>query len=116
MVIATTNTIKTAVADTEAHSLITDNNLKFANDASDSEVPYDKNQMGALSYKVTANGGIRGINIGDKYDGVAKLAINPDNSEDGGQADEKGIITIKVKLAGGTKYKPTEFTYDVTYN
>ena len=111
---AIATTISTAVADEQTHTLITDNNLKFANDASGSEVPYDKNQMGALSYKVTANGGIRGINIGDKYDGVAKLAINPTNT-DGGQADEKGIITIKVKLEGGTKYKPTTFEYTVEY-
>ena len=80
--------------------------------------------MGALSYEVTDNDGIQGIKTGDKYDKVAKLAINPantdkngnpDTSPSGGQSDEKGTITIQVKLEGGTKYKPTEFKYTVKY-
>ena len=110
----TTNTIKTAVADTEAHDLITDNNLNFSG-----EVSYDKNQMGALSFNVIDNGGITDISLGNISAGT-KLAINPDNtdgsgSKGSGQADEKGTITIKVKLAGGTKYKPTTFEYTVEY-
>ena len=114
----TTNTISTAVADTEAHSLITDNNLKLLNDDS-VEVPYDKNEMGALSFNVIDNGGITDISLGNISAGT-KLAINPDNtdgsgSKGSGQADEKGTITIKVKLAGGTKYKPTTFEYTVEY-
>ena len=80
--------------------------------------------MGALSYEVTDNDGIQDIKTGIISAETTRLAKNPANTNgkgdadrnlDGGQPDEKGTITIKVKLEGGTKYKPTTFKYTVTY-
>ena len=121
--VGSNNAITDAVDDEAAHTLISGSALKLA-DSDGNKISYDKNEMGALSYEVTDNGGIQGIKTGDKYDKVAKLAINPANTDKngnsdtnpgGGQSDEKGTITIQVKLEGGTKYKPTEFKYTVTY-
>ena len=58
--------------------------------------------MGDLSYEVVSSA-IDGVSI--KSAGGA-LTNNPN-----GAGTNAGDIKIKVKLAGGTKYKPTEFTY-----
>ena len=120
----TNNTITTSVVDEGFHTLILGSNLKFANDSSGSKVLYDKKQMGALSYEVTDNDGIQDIKTGTISAETTRLAINSPNTNGngdadknlgGGQPDGKGKITIKVKLEGGTKYKPTTFKYTVTY-
>ncbi|MFL2660139.1 MAG: hypothetical protein ACJ0GZ_04095, partial [Alphaproteobacteria bacterium] len=109
------NAINKVVADTKAHTLILGSALKFANNDEGSKVDYDEIKMGALSFKVTDNGGIAGINIGDKYDEVTQLATQLATNPSGAASNQAGDIVIKVKLAGGTKYKPTTFKYTVTY-
>ena len=98
----TNNNIVTAVADDAAHTLITDTDLKFTG------VTYDADLMGALSYEVVSSE-VNGVSIKSAGDA---LTDNPTGAGTG----NSGEIKIKVKLAGGTKYKPTEFTYTVTYD
>ena len=97
------NAIATAVNDGQAHTLITSADLKFTGPG----VTYNEDLMGDLSYEVVSSA-IDGVSI--KSAGGA-LTNNPN-----GAGTNAGVIKIKVKLAGGTKYKPTEFTYTVTYN
>ena len=105
------NAINKVVADTKAHTLILGSALKFANNDEGSKVDYDEIKMGALSFKVTDNGGITNIAEASVSAGTTKLATNPS----GAASNQAGDIVIKVKLEGGTKYKPTTFKYTVTY-
>ena len=98
------------IADGSRYTLPTASDLKIstASDGS-SEVAYNANEMGTLSFEVQSTGGITGINTGS-FTGT-ELAVNPPSSG----AGVSGVITIKVILSGGSKYSRTEFTYNVTY-
>ena len=100
------------IADGSRYTLPTASDLKLstASDGSGEE-DYNAGQMGALSFEVENTGGIAGISTGSISSGTTQLAINPS----GAGANQAGTITIKLKLAGGTKYNAKEFTYNVTY-
>ena len=98
------------IADSAQYTLPTASNLKLSTSSNgSSEVAYNATEMGTLSFEVTDDGGITGINTGS-FTGN-KLVANPTSTG----AGNSGTIKIKLKLEGGTKYNAKEFTYDVTY-
>ena len=106
------NSTALTIADTAQYTLPNAGNLKLSTSSSgSSEVAYDATKMGALTFEVTDKGGITGISTGNISAGTS-LVANPNGTGTG----NSGTITIKVKLAGGTKYNAKEFTYNVIYN
>ena len=97
------------ITDGGRYTLPTASNLRLSNANGSSEVAYNANEMGTLSFEVQNTGGITGINTGS-FTGT-ELAVNPPSTG----AGNSGTVIIKVILSGGSKYSGTEFTYNVIY-